>query len=616
MASAATDRRSRIWTPSNLPRLEGQWLTDATQELVAPIESGDPFQRRGTAGTVPRAIYGIPFGGPRAGVLHQNRLVLIGGSAIPDAVVASKTGEWTNFIRTERVGDEDVATPASGFWFQQSSELNNPLCALIAQEGVFLFGEDGEASVPAGPFTAADVEIRSNSRFGVDPGAAPTLVSNLVAFLQRGGHDLRGIAWQEERRKYEAISLREIAGNVFRRAVGMASRTSREDLADSLQVVDFEGDVGVLTLRNLVPQLAWTKWEMSSEGRVANDDPREELRGDRINRAQCRSVVSVGGEYAYLMERRGFLGLETTRRIRHPSKPFEYEWNTPLLDVLSMVPPWNGEIDGANRNGLPFGPDGIGKFSETSLWIRTIGPSLDAITYEPVELPTEFEIGGQRHGVFGGPTHVRLVQRLSDVAEDDDKGERGQPELPATHQIQWGWKVDRETSLEGLGTNTVDGKSTDPRDPLNSGTTVAKDGIVWGLTAMGQIHLPLEDIDRPFGSFPPARRTELIYGSPYDATIETMPFVARTETGARLSVLKSRVFGLVCVYAPDSSEPENVLVSDRPRSVTREPRVRTPGELGVARRYGSTAGWRRRSTVRLRFSRNCQIESLNYRASG
>ena len=240
-------------------------------------------------------IVGVEQGGARAGIVYQGRLVLVGSTAVPDLVLASRvgnveTGELdespaVDFAVTEANG---VATPASGFWFEQVSGQGNEFHAIIQQEGLFVLGSQGESAVPAGPFTAAQVEIRENSSYGTERGFLPLIVGGLVMFVQAGADDIRGINWDEVQRKYVASSMLTRAGAIFRNAVEVAYSVSSGRRPDSAYVVDADGSVAVLVL----PHAAWSTWETGGEG--------EGFRG----------LVAPGGNHVFLVERDGELGVE------------------------------------------------------------------------------------------------------------------------------------------------------------------------------------------------------------------------------------------------------------------------------------------------------------------
>ena len=259
-------------------------------------------------------IYGIEFGGPSAGVVHQDRLVLVGSGAVPDMLAASRTTNWEDFRLGTNLADpanpvplttlteaqrREPATsanrvfgPQDGFWFQQTSGRGNAFHALLQQEGLFILGDVGESVVPAGPFTSDEVSIRENSWYGSELGRTPIIAGGLVVFLQKGGTDVRGIAWTEAERKYVAPSMLVAAGAVFTEGVDMTFQTSTARHGDTVFVVDANGDLATLLLRVGAQHPAWARWNTGgSESRIVGG-------------------AAPLGVLAFLVERNGVLGIE------------------------------------------------------------------------------------------------------------------------------------------------------------------------------------------------------------------------------------------------------------------------------------------------------------------
>ena len=268
-------------------------------------------------------IFGIDYGGPRAAIVHQDRLVVLGGGAVPDVLAASKTGEWLNF---DTGGAQ--ATAANGFWFQQVSARGNQFHAVLQQQGLLVFGDVGESAIPPGTFTAAEVEIRENSTVGSDLGRQPVIAGNLVVFLQREGEDVRAIAWNEQQLKYLAPSLLTLSGNVFRKGRDLAYRPSGGRRGDTVYVIDEDGSLAVLLLRvgggtreDDVP--AWSRW--TTDGRVIG-------------------AAGPLGEMVFIVERNGRVGLELLAPI---GERWDAAWRVEgPVDELPAMPAWMAGAEG------------------------------------------------------------------------------------------------------------------------------------------------------------------------------------------------------------------------------------------------------------------------------
>ena len=482
------------------------------------------------------SIVGIDLGGARAAAIHQNRLVLAGSVAIPDLVLASKSNDWTDFALTEDVSGEQVATPASGFWFEQVASRNNPFNAILQQEGLFLFGEQGESTVPAGPFTAAQTEIRENSWFGAEQGFQPLIAGGLAVFVQRGGTDLRGINWTEAQRKYEAVSLRETAGDIFTRIVDFTAKESADADPTTVFVVNEDGSIAVLVLRRSSPEIAWSL--MRTQGRV-------------------KAAASSGDFVVFIVERGGVYGLETFGGAQEGEACLDAP-QALVVDGELAVPSWMGES-------------------------------------------ACFSVG----------------HRLTPEALDLDRASFSVESFKALCE---GGVISRGSSLDDMGGDVED----DPYVCIGNWScqrldasvrTVRRDRI--GVVALDGAGVEVDRYDVPDDE-------TVVIGSSFTCGIETLPFTVRSESGTKLAVLKSRIFGLVIVFG--SKRPAEFYVNGRAKDMQNLRRARRGISLGEAggsavsgsnpTRVGSLSGWRRRATLVLEFDYHCFIRSVNYRASG
>ena len=457
------------------------------------------------------ALVGIDFGGPRAAALQQNRLLLVGSTAVPDLLLASKSGAWTDYSLTSDDGTgTQVATESDGFWVEQVSARSNSFHAVAQQEGLFLFGDIGEATVPAGPLTGAQIQIRENSWFGSEIGRLPVIVRGLVCFLQAGRRDVRAIRWTEQERKYEAPSLRELAGNVFWQAVEMAWGRSRASEGDSLYIVDDRGIAAVCTLRQSAPETAWSRWAFGSGFAVG--------------------CANAGQREVFLVVRPdGSISVEAP------------ETRTPQGDAL---------ID------LAF----------------TVTP-----TREPQTIP---------YYLTGVP--ISVSWRLDRGAGVPVEWEQSGVVLLQPGGLDWTVSIDPD---DGQPVFTAEDRGQ-----------VLRERIVTQETAF-QAEQERADIPSNW----PIR-----LGHRYTAVFETLPFAARTQTGTRRGVTRSRIFGAYLDF--ERSAPRELSVNGRLLQ-PRENRSNMTDRV-ESFRIGPSRGWRRRTTLNIRMYTACQVAGLFYRASG
>ena len=245
-------------------------------------------------------LYGAELGGPYTGAVYQNRLVLAGSAVVSDLMVVSQTQTvWDtatpNFSRGT-VNNNVLETVATdGFWFQQVSGRANTFHAIVQQEGMFLFGDLGEAVIPPVAFIAgegSEVSIRVNSEYGSDRGRLPLIISGQVIFIQEGGADIRGFRFDEIQRKYIAPSLITKAGQPFQRARDLTFTPSQGPKGDTLYIPDDagEGDMAVAVLKpDTDYPIAWSRWR--TDGRFLGG-------------------AAPLGNQVFLVERNGEVGIE------------------------------------------------------------------------------------------------------------------------------------------------------------------------------------------------------------------------------------------------------------------------------------------------------------------
>ena len=242
-------------------------------------------------------FYGSEYGGPATGLLYQDRLVLVGGGAIPDAVVASRASDWTEFA----VEDADNPVESDAFFFQQVSSRSASFQSVVQQDGLFLFGDVGESIVRSGPFTRSMYRVDENSWHGIESGIPAVLAGSQVVFVQKGGEDVRIINWSEEQKKYNAATMLTISGSVFEKARATTFERSSGRDSDLLYVVDEDGYLAVASIKPQPPNIAWTNWYT---------EPQTVPVGSTATPARFLDVMSVGGQTVFLVERNGEVAME------------------------------------------------------------------------------------------------------------------------------------------------------------------------------------------------------------------------------------------------------------------------------------------------------------------
>ena len=363
-------------------------------------------------------LIGYDYAGASAGIVHQDRLVLVGSGAVPDLVMASRTGHWMDFRlgiwrwtddqgvpQTSPAVDPDapptdvtasfVAADSDGFYLQQTSGRGARFHALLQQEGLFVLGDTAESVVPPGAFTADEVAVRENSWFGSELGRTPVIAGGLAVFVQRGGEDVRGIAWTEAQRKYLAESLLVTAGPVFKRAVDMTFQPSTGRQGDTVYVIDEDGSMAVLLLAVGQAHPAWCRWE-TPEGRILGG-------------------AAPLGEAAFLVERDGVIALETLDEDapQGDGGPFELRIGEPRIDpgTRQAVP------GGRTVVTAPLGPARWRR--EAGGWVRD-DEALEGWAGHPwqAEVETLPYVAPKQSGLQRSLRRVRILDVALDVIVD------------------------------------------------------------------------------------------------------------------------------------------------------------------------------------------------------
>lgn len=176
------------------------------------------------------------------------------------------------------------------------------------------------------------------------------------------------------------------------------------------------------------------------------------------------------------------------------------------------------------------------------------------------------------------------------TGEDEDEG-FGTPVPPAT----WGNVDATDIGAPRVLIRSMDGTIRLYDDPV----TVASGAFV-GMPAF-------EDVQ-------PGDVLEI--GWPYDRIVETLPFVANTQSGTRRSVTKSRILDVAVDFAEGATPAEVAIgVGGRVKQSPVRTAMRDTSTIN-RRRFGGRAGWKDRVAVRMVFSEPVEIAGMATKAVG
>ena len=533
------------------------------------------------------ALLGIDLAGASTLAVHQDRLVLMGSALVPDLVLASRTGSHRDFrlATTDRIVADADATPpveaqaprpvtdpenppggadftrtaADGFWLEQNSSRQNTFHAAIQQEGLFIFGDLGEASVPAGAFTSDTVVIRENSWHGTELGRTVLIVSGLVVFVQRGRADIRGINWSEESRKYLAPSLIANSGNLFDEAVDMSYAPSQDRRSDTVYVIGrsknvaIDGQLAVMLLRHQAPFNAWSTWR--TRGRILGGAA---PLGNRV------FLVERGGNPIKGIP--GRISLETIA-----------PQGTDSLDGEHSAPCQRDFVARGNIEGdtvLSYGP-----LPESARWLTGL-TDLDGLEAWHIDdegktfvVTDRDEVIARNPALAGTPASIPVLR----VGEDHRIYERTDPTKPLWRELAPAWQDDRDAT---------------------------KLRLVAGLSYTRSVET-LPFVARKATGSQSRLRPNRIMDVVIDYALEPGQVLPRGNEIDRESAILSLTDTVV-----------SIIPSKRERA--RSLRVPRAAQLDASRivrcRYGGRAGWRDRLAIRIEASRHVTIAGLAYRA--
>lgn len=194
-------------------------------------------------------------GYPRAVCFYQQRLFFGGNTANPEAVWASRIGNYYDFIRTDKVNADDPMRFASATRklnrVRYLDGIGSLICLTSSSENI-ISGQDGIIS-------PASLSIRPQSYLGC-AGVKPLLIGSRMLFVQSKGRIIRDMAFSLEADAYIGDDLTLLASHLFegKTVVAMAYAQHPHSL---VWVVLDDGSLLSLTYYREQEVLAWAQHE-------------------------------------------------------------------------------------------------------------------------------------------------------------------------------------------------------------------------------------------------------------------------------------------------------------------------------------------------------------------
>jgi hypothetical protein len=211
------------------------------------------------------AAYSLAAGWPAIAAFHQNRLVLGGGTTLPNRIFLSKTDDLFNFDPGSGLDDEAID-------FELLSDQVNAVRGLLSGRDLQVFTSGGEWRVTGDPLTPSSVQVKRQTRMGSrsDRYTAPKVVDGGTLFVGRTGDRLHEFSYSEVDGAYLSDDLTLLAKHLVTDVVELDYQPSKR----LLYCVQGDGTLAVLTQYRSEKVTAWSRFTTDGQARgVAVIDP-------------------------------------------------------------------------------------------------------------------------------------------------------------------------------------------------------------------------------------------------------------------------------------------------------------------------------------------------------
>lgn len=273
-----------LFTISVMDSVQQEYLVD---EVL--LERGYFAQLRAVYGVAQRAdthrwafgVFGPNQGYPSALTFHEERLWLAGTETRPNTIWASAINDFEEFQLGTLATSPLELTIAS-------DQLNR--IQWLRSHGDLLIGcDDSEWTVDGRdsdqPVSASNIRARRSSIFGAEPVQAEAGVGHL-AYIQRGGLRIRGMAYSWEAESYQAADMTAVAPHLGRDGEGFIEVHHAAVPHDMLWALRADGQVAVLSWDGAQQVDGWARMRFGNGARSLCVTP-----GGRFGRQLWLAVV-------------------------------------------------------------------------------------------------------------------------------------------------------------------------------------------------------------------------------------------------------------------------------------------------------------------------------------
>ncbi len=198
-------------------------------------------------------------GYPRAVCFYQQRLFFGGNAASPESVWASRTGDYSDFIRTTIVTDD------APLKFSSASRKLNRVRFLDGINSLICLTSSSESVVsgPDGVISPSSLSIRPQSYLGC-AGVKPLLIGNRMLFVQDKARILRDMAFSLEADSFVGDDLTLLANHLFS-GKSIAAIAYAQHPYSLVWVALDDGSLLSLTYYREQDVIAWARHETDGE---------------------------------------------------------------------------------------------------------------------------------------------------------------------------------------------------------------------------------------------------------------------------------------------------------------------------------------------------------------
>jgi len=235
----------KITAYSTALAVSGTIIKELTSTVAAPA----------LAWTLESSAWGTANGYPRAGTLHEQRLVTAGTTKNPQTVWGSKSGEVLDY--TIGINDDD----AFAFTLAGNNNQANMINYLVSALNLMVLTYGGEFSMRGGvekPITPTNVQVKPQSPHG-SKTVRPIQVGKETLFPQRAGRKLRAMSYDFTQDGYKSPDITTLAAHITE--TGVACMALQQEPDPIIWMAMTNGKLVSVTFDRELDVIAWNNHE-------------------------------------------------------------------------------------------------------------------------------------------------------------------------------------------------------------------------------------------------------------------------------------------------------------------------------------------------------------------